>query len=886
MKAFRPVALGLILVAFALRVWQLEAPSLWYDEAFCWWTTTLPWHKVLALSVREIVPPLDYWLLRGWVPLAGASEFALRLPSALIGVIAVAAAGRITRRLTGPSGLNAALLLFAIAPPLLWASREVRLYSLAQGVTLLSSLALIETLCAAPRNVRRWAGAWAVFSLAGLYTLALTGFWLIGQAIFAGLVLLRLPRREAQEKLRALGLASGLIALGFAPWLIAALRAVGVNAGYWPGFLPLSAFVRTAIQGITVGKFLPVAYGGIVLIVAALGLTFTRARAWGGLYALCYALPSLAILGQVYRTLPKWAPRHAAIFAPAPFFALAIAWGTVRLSSRRLMVPLLLGGAVIVPIVVWADLRLLSDPGHADWRSAATYIQQHRAADEVVIVETGSVFPAWLYYAGADGLLPLPQETLLNVDNVLHYENTAPQLNQALAQASGVWLISWLGTVSDPTELVATLLADAGAETPVPAFRDLTVRHFTFPSPPQFPPAPPTTTRPQAPMLPHIQLWGARMPPALPSDKPLTMWLWWRTDDPTALPDQPYHIAVRLRDALGQEWGRLDAPPANGDYRPNRWPVAAPVLGTFELHVPPGIPLGTYTLTVQLYTEGQRSPTIPVGRVRLTSPASPPPLPDGMSPVTSDISATIRLLGVGIDRPTVKPCETLSGRLFWEVVTVPQALPPAEIALTDSRATVPLLAHFNPRDWHAGDRFLTPFHLPVSCRALDSHAPLQITWPISGGVTWDGPPVHLKAERHFELPPAITPLTATLGDVAILRGYVIHARAGQPSVLTLIWQADRPTDVPYTVFVHVSTPASPTPLIAQHDSWPDLGNRPTFGWVPGEIVSDAHPLPALPAGHYILWVGMYAPDGQRLPISNASAPVEDDALMWTLSVNN
>ncbi|HUM38000.1 MAG TPA: hypothetical protein PLQ85_14100, partial [Anaerolineae bacterium] len=82
----------LLWMAFALRVGGLGARSLWYDEAYLWWATTqVNVREMLALSAGELVPPAHYFLLRTWIPLAGASEFALRFPSVLYGLLALAA---------------------------------------------------------------------------------------------------------------------------------------------------------------------------------------------------------------------------------------------------------------------------------------------------------------------------------------------------------------------------------------------------------------------------------------------------------------------------------------------------------------------------------------------------------------------------------------------------------------------------------------------------------------------------------------------------------------------------------------------------------------------------------------------------------------------------
>ena len=78
--------------------------------------------------------------------------------------------------------------------------------------------------------------------------------------------------------------------------------------------------------------------------------------------------------------------------------------------------------------------------------------------------------------------------------------------------------------------------------------------------------------------------------------------------------------------------------------------------------------------------------------------------------------------------------------------------------------------------------------------------------------------------------------------------------------------------------VHVTPPDAPSPVITQDDSWPAQGERATFTWIEGEVVADAHPLPGLPEGAYSVRVGLYDPDGVRLPIISDEDQVIDDAL--------
>jgi hypothetical protein len=229
--------------------------------------------------------------------------------------------------------------------------------------------------------------------------------------------------------------------------------------------------------------------------------------------------------------------------------------------------------------------------------------------------------------------------------------------------------------------------------------------------------------------------------------------------------------------------------------------------------------------------------------------------------------------------------------LFWEVSASPATVGDVQVALGSEQVRTPLTADFTAEQWQPGDRFLTRFRLPIGCRALETEAPLTITLLAADNVTaeaaWSGPQARIKADRQFAPPEGISPLTAQIGPgVATLLGYRLEPAppaAERPFTLTLYWQAPAITDTPYTVFVHVTPPDASSPALAQHDAWPGLGDRATFTWVPGEVIADPHPLPALPPGDYALRIGFYGPDGVRLSVTEASGPVENDAIVLPLS---
>ncbi len=917
----RPTALfplmanGFLLMALlALRAGGLDRWGLWYDEAYCWWVASrVPLEEMLALSAREVIPPLYYLLLRAWIPLAGATEFALRWPSVLLGVLTVAWAGRVAWRLTGRRlGALTAMLLFAVGTPFLWASREVRMYGPLLAWTLLADGALLEVFAVSSVRRRRfWAWLWAAATLAALYTQALAGFWLIGQGLTALLLLAQARKADCRRWLRALLLPALVVVILYLPWAGIAIKMGPVTPTYWHGFMPPPYLLRLSLGGLTVMEHLSPErreiVAGLMLTASFLALAVSRPRLLAGIYPILYVAP-LGLIALAFRQIPKWSPRHATLFAPGPFLALAVAWGSVwgirRRGLRALAILTLTAITVLNVRFLWeADRNLLMNPAYAweDWRGAARYIQERRAPGDVVIISTGSVFPAWLYYAGDEGMLPMPEDPLLDVTHVLTYTGAARTLNAALAPCAlrpapcSLWLVAWLDNVTDPTRLVETLLEDGAREEPVPWFRGLKVRRFLLDRPPEFPLEPPTTDRPDRELLPGIRLWGYLLPEGPhPADRPLELRVWWVADDRVRFSGQSYAASFRLRDARGTEWGQDDRVLTDGDYRPERWPPGVPILGRFFLSLPAGIPPGIYTPTLTLFTPAARE-TLSLRPVALTYPTAPPEMPPEFTPARPEgLIGPLMLLGVHLFEDQAGICGRILGELFWEVKEPLREAYRVVVSAGGHREENPLAPADSQALLRPGDRIRSYFQLPFPCRVLDLEAPLEVRLVRADGVetggVWYGPTVAVRTERVFAEPTIpYEPVGAEFGPgFATLVGYRLdppEVPAGEPFTVTLIWRAGLTDDIPRSVFVHIAPPDAPAPLAAQHDGWPAGGACPTHTWVSGEIITDPHPLPGLPPGRYQIRVGLYAPDGERMPVIFGLGAPPDRALSFPLEIH-
>ncbi len=118
--------------------------------------------------------------------------------------------------------------------------------------------------------------------------------------------------------------------------------------------------------------------------------------------------------------------------------------------------------------------------------------------------------------------------------------------------------------------------------------------------------------------------------------------------------------------------------------------------------------------------------------------------------------------------------------------------------------------------------------------------------------------------------PQPVPLAVIGNDNAIL---VDCRRNGEPKPgerleIELLWQALKPFDRDYSVFVHLLD--SSGRKWAQRDQPPLNGEKPTSSWMPGELIWDRYTMdlpPDLPNGPFSLAVGIYRWDtGERLKV--------------------
>jgi uncharacterized membrane protein len=233
----RALPMIVLLAGWALRVHDLGAKSLWYDELRQIEVAQAPLAQWEPLLIQHAARPLDYLITHAILPgagpadaPAGRAEFWLRFPAAVCGLLTLAAVWPLARRWLERPAAWAAGAMLAAAPLAVQFSQELRPYSLYLLLSVLSFYHLDCALSARPQGSRprrapalHWA-AFALVSAAGTLTHFFFAFLIFAQAVFVSAVFAVGWLRSRRPNWRGLlafaaGAAAGVggLVVGFSP---------------------------------------------------------------------------------------------------------------------------------------------------------------------------------------------------------------------------------------------------------------------------------------------------------------------------------------------------------------------------------------------------------------------------------------------------------------------------------------------------------------------------------------------------------------------------------------------------------------------------------------------------------------------------------------------
>ncbi|MFK7803794.1 MAG: glycosyltransferase family 39 protein, partial [Anaerolineae bacterium] len=224
--------IAVLLLAFGARVYRIDHQSFWNDEGNSASLSSRSVSLIIEGTASDVHPPLYYLVLRAWWPLAGQTDFSLRMISAVAGLIQVAATIAIGRLWLSRKGAIAAGLLLALSPPLIYYSQEARMYALLGAIATCSMLVLFRGLKKENSQSKlAYSAVFAFLTVLGLYTHYVYPAVIAAQGLIVFMSFEGLQRKPSLELVNSIfnqfwhWLAAVVVALlAYAPWLPIFLR--------------------------------------------------------------------------------------------------------------------------------------------------------------------------------------------------------------------------------------------------------------------------------------------------------------------------------------------------------------------------------------------------------------------------------------------------------------------------------------------------------------------------------------------------------------------------------------------------------------------------------------------------------------------------------------
>ncbi len=379
----------LLLAAFALRVWQVGAPSLWADEVMTEYRAQAPFEDATYNILKTIDQvPLYFWLLRLFPT---GNELLLRFPSVLAGVLGVALAMGVARRLYHSDKLAFIVGGWLTFNPFhIWLSRTARAYTLIFVWAVLLSYLFLRLWYGEKR--RRW---WFVFTFASMAAY-LTHYSLLAVPFAQTLMVLWTLRRRWGFA-RRWASAQALAVLPMLVWLGLMLLNYTPREPQW-GEPPHLRDLALTLWNLTAGypgewrwyvlPGLAVALGGGVLALR------TPQRRAQNSYWLLLLLPLLLVFAVSNTPVNMYIDRYFMVLLPALAFMIASGWAHApRRAWRLALMAVMLGGTLNV-----TDALAHRQHQREDWRGAAQYVAKSYQPDDYFVVDRAVTMTAFRRY--------------------------------------------------------------------------------------------------------------------------------------------------------------------------------------------------------------------------------------------------------------------------------------------------------------------------------------------------------------------------------------------------------------------------------------------------------------------------------------------------------
>jgi hypothetical protein len=623
----------ILLLAFGLRVHNLEVQSFWNDEGNSARLSERSIPLIIEGTASDIHPPLYYLLLNQWRKLMGDSEFGLRSLSLFAGLLVVPLTyvlgrflgwGKAEHRVAQRShrkpqrgGLLLGLIaagLAAINPGLVYYSQEARMYALLGFFAVLSTVLLLRWLLAvgkplAVNGKRRWVwgGAYVLSAVAGLYThyffpavLLVHNLFIlfkIIQSLPKPLTINHLPFALRQRLIKHWLLLMLATLLLYAPWLPIFLDQFGSDPIRRPG---MGEFLTAVSHFLTFGQTIEPETSLLWVMTGLLGLGLVN----GCTKLILPILGVLIPLGMMFATGTTGAEYYKFLVVAVPFWVIWLSASFTETNQRgfRLLAAV---GLLVLPWGMGQSLQnMYGDPAYAraDYRAMAQRILAEDHPNAGVILNAANQWEAFTYYYPDDGnVYPLPAgRSRPNPDDI------DATLSQIAARHDRLYAIFWGEAQRDPERLIERWLDAHAFKATDEWVGDVRFVTYAIPSAP----ATEMVTAVSLPFGDAITLDGYTLgATSLRPGDIVEVTLFWETAVPL---QNRYKVFLHLLDANGNLVSQRDSEPGGGLALTTTWQPGAVVVDNHGLLLLSDLPPGSYRLQLGLYDLANPADRLPV----------------------------------------------------------------------------------------------------------------------------------------------------------------------------------------------------------------------------------------------------------------------------------
>jgi uncharacterized membrane protein len=388
----------IVVIAAYLRLHNLAADSVWRDETTSLAQSSGSIFHIITATAQDNYPPLHNFILAITVKLLGDGPFALRLPSAIFGILSVPALYWVGTMVANRVGALIGAFLLAVAPFAIYYSQEARPYALLMLTAILFAGA---TLAFLQRATRGWAAAVFFSAVALLYTHPYGALTWAAIAAAALVIIVVRPQAGGATAVPWLALQVAIV-VAFSPWLVVFFhRAVALEqSGFWipEPTVPFALAQLQHVAGLTPATVLLVAAATAAFVrPAATDVPSPLARPGPVPLRLGATAPMLLLLAWLVLPIaaalvisligtPIFYDRY--LIGSLPPLVLLAGIGLSRFVTRFSTGLLVTGFAVIIALL---GIVFGMPPAREDWRGLSAYISANlHAGDCVLFVDRDS----------------------------------------------------------------------------------------------------------------------------------------------------------------------------------------------------------------------------------------------------------------------------------------------------------------------------------------------------------------------------------------------------------------------------------------------------------------------------------------------------------------